>query len=99
MDRPNPSYKELTDPRNRNVLSTINPKTWACFQRSYARAIELEIPEKVEMLERSLLQTAGFEGRGREDLRDALMGIKPPTTGLAGGGATLVPGERTGLSS
>jgi hypothetical protein len=77
MEAPRPSYRELTDPKNRNVLSTINPKTWACWQRSWARAVELEIVEKQNMLLESLMQTAGFDGRGREDLRDALMGVKP----------------------
>lgn len=82
VEPPRPSYRELTDPTNRNVLSTINPKTWACWQRSMARAIELEIPAKQNMLLESLLQTAGFDGRGREDLRDALMGVKPLQQGL-----------------
>lgn len=83
MEPPRPSYRELTDPKNRNVLSTINPKTWACWQRSWARAVELEIPEKQKMLMESLLQTAGFDGRGREDLRDALMGVKPNHTAFS----------------
>lgn len=88
MQPPKPSYAELTDPRNRNVLSTINPDTWACWQRSWARATELEIPEKQNMLLESLLQTAGFDGRGREDLRDALMGAKPVQAALGSMPAT-----------
>lgn len=84
---PKPSYRELTDPENRNILSTINPKLWAAFQRSMARAVELEIPEKEKMLLDSLLMTAGIDGRGREDLRDALRGAVAPMPGLASTGA------------
>jgi hypothetical protein len=82
---PQPAYREMTNPANRNILSTITPKLWAAFQRSYARAIEYDIPEKVEMLERSILQTAGIEGRAREDLRDALRGAQPASFALSAG--------------
>lgn len=90
VEPPKPAHREMTDPNNRNILSTITPKLWAAFQRSWARAVEYEIPDKQEMLLRSLLQTAGIEGRGREDLRDALRAASPPTYGL-GVQAPLAP--------
>lgn len=97
-EAPKPAYREMTDPNNRNILSTITPKLWAAFQRSWARAVEYEIPEKQEMLLRSILQTAGIDGRGREDLRDALRGASLPSYGLgAAQPPTAVPDGRPRL--
>lgn len=75
-------YKEMVDAKNRNILATLNPKTWACAQRSMARALELEFPEKAERILDAIMMTASFEGRGREDLRDALMGTRSQTPAL-----------------
>lgn len=84
MDRPSASYKEMVDPRNRNVLGTFSPRMIACARRSIVRAREFEIPEKEELVLDFLMMTAGIDGRGREDLRDALMGAKAPQLALAG---------------
>lgn len=97
VEPPKPAYREMTDPANRNILSTITPKLWAAFQRSWARAVEYDIPDKQEMLLRSILQTAGIEGRGREDLRDALRGAVAPTYALSAGAPVPVPDGRPRL--
>ena len=78
MDAPRQAFREMTDPNNRQVLSNITPKLWACFQRSYARAEFFEFPEKKERLEEALFMTAGLQGRGAELLRDALQGAPAP---------------------
>lgn len=83
MHEPRPAYREMTDKDNRNVLGTFTPKMISCAQRSIARARELEIPEKEERVLDFLMMTTGLEGRGREALRDALMGAKPPQPALA----------------
>lgn len=77
MERERPSYREMTAPENRNVLATLTVKTIGCAQRSIARARELAIPEKEERVLDFIMMTAGIDGRGREALRDALMGQKP----------------------
>lgn len=73
----------MTDPGNRAILANINPKLWACFQRSLARAEYFDFPEKKERLLDALLMTAGLGGRGAELLRDSLQGAKAPSLGLA----------------
>jgi hypothetical protein len=83
MDAPRAPHREMTDPSNRAILSNINPKLWACFQRSYARAEYLDFPEKKRRLEEALLMTAGLGGRGAELLRDALQGARTPSLCLA----------------
>lgn len=87
MQEPRAPYKEMTDPRNRNILATLTIKTIACAQRSIARARELEIPDKEERVLDFIMMTAGIDGRAREDLRDALAGARPPPAAL---GATPI---------
>ncbi len=82
MDAPRPAYREMTDPQNRNILGTFNNRLIGCAQRSIARGLELEIPEKIERVLDFLTQTAGLDGRGREALRDALMGQRTPVQAL-----------------
>ena len=82
MDPTRQPHREMTDPGNRNVLATVNMKFIACAQRSMARAIELEIPEKQERILDCVMMTAGLEGRAREDLRDALAGARAPPVAL-----------------
>lgn len=76
MEPPRPPHREMTNPENRNILATLNIKTISCAQRSIARARELELPEKEERVLDFVMMTAGLDGRGREDLRDALMGAR-----------------------
>lgn len=82
MEAPRAPYREFTDPSNRNMLATLNPRTWACAHRSLARAEELEIPEKAERILDAIMMTASFNGKGREDFRDALMGQRAPTVAV-----------------
>lgn len=82
MEAPRPAYREMTDPKNRNILATLTIKTISCAQRSIARARELEIPEKEERVLDFVMMTAGIDGRGREDLRDALMGARSPVVAM-----------------
>lgn len=84
MEAPRAAHREMVDPRNRNVLSTVSYKMIACAQRSIARARDLEIPEKEERVLDFIMMTAGIDGRGREDLRDALAGARPIVGALAG---------------
>lgn len=83
MQPPKAPHREMTDPGNRNILGTFKIKTIACAQRSIARARELEIPEKEERILDFLMMTAGLDGKGREDLRDALMGARPVVNALS----------------
>lgn len=85
MEAPRAPYQEMVRPENRNILGTFTPRMIACAQRSIARAKELEIPEKEERVLDFLTATAGLDGRGREDLRDALMGARPQSAALATG--------------
>lgn len=95
MDRPEAAFKTMVDEKHRNVLGTFNPRMIACARRSIIRARALEIPEKEELVLDFLMMTAGLDGRGREDLRDALMGAKTPQIALAGMAAPT-QGDRHG---
>lgn len=86
----------MTDPKNRNVLATLTVKTICCAQRSIARARELEIPDKEERVLDFIMMTAGIDGRGREDLRDALMGARTPSHALGATPPIVTVRERDG---
>lgn len=91
VEAPTPAYMEMTKATNRNVLGTFTPRMIACAQRSISRARELEIPEKEERVLDFLMMTAGLDGRGREALRDALMGQRAPTVALTTPAVTGAP--------
>lgn len=76
MEATRAPHMEMVREQNRNILGTFTPQTIKCATYSIQRARELEIPAKEEAVLDYLSRTAGLDGRGREDLRDALMGAR-----------------------
>lgn len=85
----------MTDHKNRSVLGTFTWQTIACARKAILQARELEVPEMEEGVLAFMMDTAGIDGRAREDLRDALMGARPMIQPVAVGGSR--EGERNGM--
>jgi len=84
MDAPRAPYTEMVDVgKNRSVLGTFTPELLRRARYSLIRAEEFGNEAKIRHILEFMGDTAGLDGRGREDLRDALMGARAPTPALA----------------
>lgn len=85
MDAPRAPHHEMVDVgKNRSVLGTFSPELLRCAHYSLTRAVEFGNQAKVERILAFMGDTAGLDGRGREDLRDALMGARAGVAAIAG---------------
>lgn len=89
MELPRGSIKELTDPRNRDIVAVNTPKLWAAYRRSMNRAAYLlacgykRQQAKIDALNEAMFQTASMGGKGQDSIRDAAIGAKAPTLAVA----------------
>lgn len=94
MQAPRPPYQEMTDTKkNKSVLGTFTPEILRRARYSLIRAEAFGNHEKVRHILEYMGDTAGLDGRAREDLRDALMGQRARPVALNTGQPMMVNGR------
>lgn len=84
-------YKELTDPKNERITSTLNSRAWGKLSVLATRAqffnLDLETTDWVspqDILIHEARQSSGsIKGQHRRDLVEALQGVREAKRGLA----------------
>src|SRR6185503_16909114 len=77
MQAPTAPYMEMTNvKKNKSVLGTFTPEILRRARYSLIRAEAFGNEAKAKHILEYMGDTAGLDGRGREDLRDALLGAR-----------------------